>query len=170
MSKHQSTTHFLTIFYQLLKRHSIDGFPPSFRSPEYYKKEFHYSSKSHCSLFLKLQMNWTSTKVVVKYNTFYIYLIEPVRVENPKTAQFASSTLLCNRALAALEFQLCDTLVCGFAIHNTLRNWSLPSATSYTYTIYHITLLRILPVTKYRAQQVNYKYIIKVSIAIATAA
>lgn len=48
------------------------------------------------TLFKKISCPNTSCVVVWKYNTFYTYLIEPVRVENPKTAQFASSTLLCD--------------------------------------------------------------------------
>lgn len=68
------------------------------------------------------------------------YLVEPIRVENLKTAQFPSSTFLSNGPLAALEFELGDTLVGWLSIHDTLGNWPLPSTTPHTHTVNNITL------------------------------
>lgn len=68
------------------------------------------------------------------------YLINPVGIEDLEATQFPPSTLLCDGTLAALEFQLCDTLVCGFTIHNTFRNWPFSPTTPYTYSIDHIAL------------------------------
>lgn len=67
-------------------------------------------------------------------------LVDPVRIEDPKTSQFSASTLLCYRPLATLELQLGYTLVCGLTIHNTFRNRPLPPTTSDTYTVNNITL------------------------------
>ena len=66
---------------------------------------------------------------------FVGYLIEPVGVNDSKATKFATSTFLSNRSLAALEFELCHSLVCGFTIDNTLRNWPLASSTSHTHTV-----------------------------------
>lgn len=72
------------------------------------------------------------------------YLIEPVRVENLKTAQFPPSPFLSNGPLAPLELELSDTLVGRLSIHNTFRNWPLPSTTSHTYSVDHIPLQLLL--------------------------
>ncbi|MFS7949453.1 hypothetical protein Hanom_Chr06g00571741 [Helianthus anomalus] len=73
----------------------------------------------------------------------YAYLIKPIRVKNLKTTQLPASAFFSNRSLAALEFQLCDTLVCGLSVHNTLGNGSLTPTTPHTYSIDYITLPKI---------------------------
>lgn len=67
-------------------------------------------------------------------------LVDPVRTENSKTTQFPSSTFLSNRSLAALELKLGNSLVGGLSVHNTLGNWPLPSTSSYTNSVDHISL------------------------------
>lgn len=71
-------------------------------------------------------------------------LIKPVGIEDLETTQFPPSTLLCNRTLAALKFQLCDPLVCGFTIHNTFRNRPFSPTTPYTYSVDHIALFGLV--------------------------
>jgi len=73
-------------------------------------------------------------------NVMLTYLIHPVWIENPEATQLPSSSLLGNRPLAALKFQLSNTLVGGLTINNTFWNWSLPATPSYTNTVNHITL------------------------------
>ena len=48
-------------------------------------------------------------------------LIHPVGIENTKTATFSSHALLRQATKVTSRFQLCDTLVHGLSIHNTLQ-------------------------------------------------
>ena len=74
-------------------------------------------------------------------------LVDPVRIENPQTTQLSPCSFFCNGSLAALELQLGNTLVGWLSIHNTLGNWPLPTTTSHTDSVYHITLQTISLVT-----------------------
>lgn len=71
-------------------------------------------------------------------------LIDPVRVENPKATQLATSTLFSDRPLAPLELQLGNTLVCGLTIDNTLRNRPLTTTSPHSNTVNHNALLGLV--------------------------
>jgi hypothetical protein len=74
-------------------------------------------------------------------------LIDPIGIQNPKTSKLASSTLLSNRSQIALELQLCNTLVLGLSINNTLAHWSLSTPSSDTNTVHYIALQNNQPTT-----------------------
>lgn len=82
----------------------------------------------------------TETQTTAKYKPAVTNLIDPVGIENPKASQLASSTLLSNRPLAALELELCNSLVCWLTIDNTLGNWPLATTTPHTDTVNNISL------------------------------
>ncbi len=75
------------------------------------------------------------------------YLIDPIGIQNPKTSKLASSTLLSNRSQIALELQLCNTLVLGLSINNTLAHRSLSTPSSDTNTVHYIALQNNQPTT-----------------------
>ena len=69
-------------------------------------------------------------------------LVDPVRVENPEASELPSGPLFGNRSQVTLELELCDTLVLGLSVHNTLGDWPLPASTANTNAVHHITLMQ----------------------------
>jgi len=74
-------------------------------------------------------------------------LVDPVRVQNPKASELASSTLLGDRPQITLELELRNTLVLGLSVHNTLGDWPLPASTADTDTVDNVTLLGLVTET-----------------------
>lgn len=67
-------------------------------------------------------------------------LVDPVRVQNPQSAQLPSCPLLSYGAEVPLELQLVDTLVARLTVYDTLAVGSLAAATTDSHTVYNKAL------------------------------
>jgi len=75
------------------------------------------------------------------------YLVDPVRVQDAEVAGGASSTLLSDRAQAAGELELGDSLLRGLTVDDALRHWPLAATTANAHTVDDKALLGLVAQT-----------------------